>query len=106
MLSYKEFVKLCFYNIRNSIEIENVKKILPIKNQEVEILYIDETKISINSINHKDTIYSENGFFRCDEIIKSIAKVYEVEYIDNTLRNLLVLQKKLFKVIGITEGVN
>lgn len=105
-MSYKEFVKLCFYNIRNSIEVSNAQKVLPIKTQEVEILYIDENKMSINSLKHKDIILSENGYFRCDEIIKSIAKVYGIEYVDNTLKNLLILQKKLFKVIGIDEGVN
>lgn len=102
-MNYKEFVKLCFYNIRNSIEVTNIKRVLPIKNQEIEILYIDETKISINSLKYKDIILSENGYFRCDEIIKSIAKVYGIEYVDNTLRNLLILQKELFKTIGINE---
>lgn len=103
-MSYKEFIKLCFYNIRNSIAVSNAEKILPIKVQEVEILYVDETKMLIQSMNHKDIIFSENGYFRCDEIIKSILKVYGIEYENNTLRNLLILQKKLFKAIGINEG--
>lgn len=103
-MSYKEFIKLCFYNIRNSIEVSNAQKILPIKTEEVEILYIDETKISINSPKYKDIILSENGYFRCDQIIKSIAKIYEIEYVDNTLKNLLILQKKLFEVIDNNRG--
>lgn len=104
-MNYKEFVKLCFYNIRNSIEVSNAEKILPIKTKEVEILYLDENRLSINSEAYKDIVYSTNGYFRCDEIIKLIAKVYGIEYVDNTIRNLLILQKQLFKVIGINEGV-
>lgn len=103
-MSYKEFIKLCFYNIRNSITVSNAKKVLPIKVQEVEILYVDEMKLLIQSMNHRDIIFSENGYFRCDEIIKSIVKVYGIQYENNTLRNLLILQKKLFKEIGISEG--
>lgn len=104
-MNYKEFVKLCFYNIRNSIKVENAKKVLPIKTKDIEILYIDESKIFINSIDYQNFIYSENGYFRCDEIIKSISKIYGLEYIDNKLKNLINLQKNLFSVIGINEGV-
>ena len=104
-MEYKEFIKLCFYNVRNSIKVDNAKEILPIKNGEIEILYIDENKISINSLNSKYVIFSENGYFRCDEIIKSIASIYGLKYVDNTIRNLLVLQKDLFKIVGINEGV-
>lgn len=104
-MEYKEFIKLCFYNARNSIKVDNAKKILPIKSDKIEILYIDENKISINNINSKYIICAENGYFRCDEIIKSIASIYGLKYVDNTLRNLLILQKDLFKIVGINEGV-
>ena len=103
-MQYKDFIKLCFCNIRNSIEVSNVKRIMPIKSKELEILLIDENRLSIISKEYNDVIWAENGYFRCDEIIKSVAKVYHVEYVDNTFRNLLVLRQKLFKVIGIDEG--
>ena len=102
-MGYKEFVKLCFYNIRNSIEVSNAQKIMPIKGKDFEIVYENENKLSINSENSKDIIWAENGYFRCDEIIKVIAKIYKLEYIDNKLINILPLQKKLFNVIGLDK---
>lgn len=103
-MKYKDFVKLCLCNARNSIEVENIKRILPIKWEDIEIAYIDETRISISSQKYHDEIISENGYFRCDEILKSIAKIYDIKYVDTTLRNLLILQKELYKVVGINEG--
>lgn len=104
-MNYKEFVKLCVYNARNSIKVENMKQIVPIRTDDVEINLINDNRLSISSSRGTDIIFAENNYFKCDEIIKSIAKVYEIEYVDNTIRNLLTLQQELFKIIGINEGV-
>lgn len=103
-MNYKEFVKLCFYNIRNSLEVENAKKVLPIKTDDVEICFVDDSKMSINSKKDTYFIYSDNRYFRCDEIIKAIANIYDIEYVDNTLRNLISLQKDLYRVLNIDGG--
>ena len=103
-MKYKEFVKLCFYNIRNSLEVENAKKILPIKTEEIEISLIDDSKISISSKKDNYIVYSDNEYFSCEEIVKAIASLYDIEYVDCTLRNLVNLQKKLYKVLNIDGG--
>ena len=39
-MDYKLFIKLNIINIRNSIKYNNIEKILPIKDEELEIIYV------------------------------------------------------------------
>ena len=103
-MNYKDFISLCLCNARNSIEVSNAKSIMPIKSNKVEISYLDDKRLVINSSIGKTIIWAENGYFRCDEILKSIANVYNVEYVDNSFRNLLCLRKNLLNAIEINEG--
>lgn len=97
----KLFIKLNIINIRNSIKYDNIKKILPIKDEELEIIYINEARICLIKNEKIVNVWAKNGYFLCSDIIKAICHLYDIKYVDNTIDELVKLKKEMVKKIKL-----
>ena len=86
-MDYKLFIKLNIINIRNSIKYNNIEKILPIKDEELEIIYVNEARIILIKDEESVNVWAKNEYFLCSDIIKAICYSYDIKYVDNIVRN-------------------
>ena len=98
---YKLFIKHNIINIRNSIKYNNVKKILPIKDEELAIIYVNEARICLIKNEECINVWAKNEYFLCSDIIKAICCLYDIKYVDNTIQELVKLKKEIVKKIKL-----
>ena len=100
-MDYKLFIKHNIINIRNSIKYNNVKKILPIKDEELAIIYVNEARICLIKNEECINVWAKNEYFLCSDIIKAICCLYDIKYVDNTIQELVKLKKEIVKKIKL-----
>lgn len=100
-MNCKLFIKLNIINIRNSIKCSNIKKILPIKDEELEIVYVNEARISLIRNEEIIDVWATNKYFLCSDIIEAICYLYDIEYVDDTIQELVKLKKEMVKKLKL-----
>lgn len=100
-MNYKLFIKFNIINIRNSIKYNNIEKILPIKDEELEIIYVNEARIILIKNEESVNVWAKNEYFLCSDIIRAICYLYDIKYVDNTIQELVKLKKEMVKKIKL-----